>query len=284
VAQWHRQRNTEAVFAVSLEGGKLGALQGQGWLARLMVWWLWPTRRLLNAATAAVQGPDDALRRAQWVVNPSVSVAQQIWMLLSVALPVGAAGVLPMVWRGPGPAWNAALGQGMIVGLAMWFFVLTVGASITEHWSTRGEQALLRLLPGMPQGHALRQGWARVLRRHTLVGWAVHAALALAAAVAWQPAAWPHALAAVLLLAPAAWLLPLRRWQHEGAPRSSWMNWASAWALLSGLVAASPLAGGPALWPLTLLVWAGAAVLTWRWTRPPHATPWPTGHAGALDD
>ncbi len=280
-AHWRRQRSTEAVLAVSLEGGKLGALQGQGWLSRLMRWWLWPTRRLLRGAVAPVRSADEALRRALWVVNPSLHLAQQGWMLLIVGLPVIAAGVLPTVWRSTGQDAGAAWGQGLIVGLTMWFFALNLGGSLTEHWSTRGEQALLRLLPGLPQGPALQRGWARVLRRHAWGGWALHAGLALAGAVAWQPSAWPQAVAAVLLSAPTAWLLPQVRWPQQVAPRSSWMNWATACAGASALVATTPWTGLPVLGALTPMVWIGAALLAWRWRRRPPATPWPVGHAGA---
>ncbi|TXI18349.1 MAG: flavin reductase, partial [Roseateles sp.] len=52
-------------------------------------------------------------------------------------------------------------------------------------WHSRREQALLRLLPGMPQGQALNRAVARLQLRHTLTAWLLCStglvALALAA-------------------------------------------------------------------------------------------------------
>lgn len=281
-AHWRRQRSTEALLAMSMEGGKAGALQGQGWLARLMVWWLWPTRRLVARAQTPVQGPQDALRRAQWVVNPGLHVVQQLWMLITVGLPITLLAVLPALLRSASDSAGLVLGQALFIGLPLWLLVLNLGASLTEHWSTRGEQALLRLTPGMPQGERLRQGWRRQLQVHAMAGWALHAAVALGAALWWQPAAWPHALGAVLLLAPLAYLVSRFPWGHQVAPRGVWMNWATLVAALGALVAAGPLAGGPTLWPLAPLAWLGAALLAWRWHRAARSVPWPAGHAGPL--
>lgn len=281
--QWRRRRNTEALLAVSLEGGKLGAWQGQGWLARLMRWWLWPTRRMLDAARAPVRDARDALRRSHWSVSPSLHLAQQTWLLLTVGVPLFALAVAPTALRSEPSAWTLPLLQGLSVGLAMWLFLLNIGATLTEHWSTRAEQALLRLLPGLPQGEALGRAWRAQLRRHAIGGWFLHAVPAVAASLAWGPGLWPHALAGCLVAAPAALLVPLTRWQHQGAPRGTWMNWVSAWAAVCGAVAALPAAGGPPLGTVAIAAGLLGACLAWRWRPLPRSAPWPTGHAGLVD-
>ena len=277
---WRRWKDSQALLAVSLEGGKLGAYQGQGWFARLMAWWLWPTRRLLNQSQVPVRSGAEALRRAQWVLSPSVHGLQQAWMLLSVGLPIAAAALLPFAWRSDSADWGPALNQGLVIGLAMWLYLLNLGGCITEHWSTRGEQSLLRLVPTMPQNADLQRGWARVLRQHAVAGWVLHAGVALLALAIWQPGGWLHALAAVLLMAPAAALLPLHRWERQSAPRGTWMAWTTVGAMLAGAVAAWPLAGGPSLWLLSPLAWLGALALAWRWRRHAPVAPWPVGRVG----
>ncbi len=277
---WRRLRNTEAVMNTSLEGGKLGAYQGNSLMARLLGWWLWPTRRLMNDARDPVRSGDDALRRAMWVVNPGLHLLQQVWMLLSVGGVVAAGAVLPAVLGASRHAAGPAIAQGIGLGVMMWFYLLTVGGSLAEHWSTRSEQALLRLTPQVPQGPALQRGWGQVLRRHAVGGWLLHSALAWALCAALAPAAWPHALAATLVVAPAAWLLPRKAWARQQPPRGSWMALVTLWTALSVAVLLVPLLGGPTLWAVPVAAWALAAALVLAARRHPTLTPWPAGHAG----
>lgn len=278
-AQWRRARNAEALMDITLQGGKLGALQGQSWLARLLGWWLWPTRRLVQEARHPVQSGAEALRRALWVTTPGLHIGQQGWMLVSIGSFVTAIAVLPAVLGASRHAAGPAVALGLGVGLMMWFYLLIVGGSLAEHWSTRGEQALMRLTPHTPQGQALCHGWAAVLRRHSWAGWLLHSGVALAFVAALQPAAWPHALAAVLVAAPAAWLLPLHRWANQRAPRGSWMGLVTLWAGACVAVVTVPLIGGPTLWALPAAAWALAALVAWRQRRHAAVTPWPAGHA-----
>lgn len=277
---WRRLRNTEALMNITLQGGKLGALQGQSWIARLLGWWLWPTQRLVNGTREPVRGGTDALRRAMWVVNPGLHLAQQVWMLLSVGSVVALTAVLPAVLGASRHANGPAIAQGIGLGVAMWFYLLTVGGSLTEHWSTRGEQALLRLAPNVPQGPALQRGWAAVLRRHAVGGWLMHSALAWALCAALAPAALPHALAATLVVAPAAWLLPCKAWARQQPPHGSWMGLVTLWTGASAAVLVVPLMGGPTLWAVPAAAWALAAGLVLAARRRPTPTPWPAGHAG----
>ena len=286
-AQWRALRSTDAIYSAALDGSKHGAGQlGQGGLARLVVWWFWPIRRRLDSARQPVQGPREALRRAQWVLVPSLHPAQQGLMLIAVGAPVLLLSVTPLLKASlPG---NTGLGviTGLVMGTLMWMLLLVLCSGLTEHWRTRGEQALLRLAPHTPQGEALRRGWAATLRRQALAGWVLHGGIGLGLCVWIAPAAWPHALAAVALTAPAVWLLPWVRWAHLAPPTGAWVGWSSAVSVVAAAVVGVPAAGGPALWPLVPVAWVAGAIVAWRWTRPPqpygHRSPWPAGHAGPL--
>ncbi|MFO0124478.1 MAG: hypothetical protein ACK520_18710 [Inhella sp.] len=286
-AQWRALRSTDAIYGAALDGSKRGAGQlGQGWVARFVVWWFWPLRRRLDSARLPVRGAREALRRAQWVLVPSLHPTQQGLMLLTVGTPVLLMSLLPMLMKGLSQGLSLGVMTALAMGTITWLLLLTLCSGLTEHWRTRGEQALLRLAPHTPQGEALRLGWAATLRRHAVAGWVLHGGIGLGLCAWIAPAAWPHALAAVALVAPAVCLLPGVHWAHQAPPTGAWVGWSTAGSFLAAAVVGVPAAGGPALWPLVPLAWVTGGFVAWRWSRPPqpggHRSPWPAGHAGPL--
>ena len=168
---------------------------------------------------------------------------------------------------------------GMAIGLASMGFNPAF-ALPNMLWHSRREQALLQLLPGMPQGTAQNRAVAWLQLRHMLVAWALTtAALALLAWAANDLALLCMAFGALPLCI--TWLL--RAPARLRAP-SAWMSalpvlgfMLSAWglyALHQKLATSLPLIAAACL-ALTL------ALGLWRWravTRAPQAMP--TGRLG----
>ncbi len=146
-------------------------------------------------------------------------------------------------------------------------------------WHSRREQALLSLLPGMPQGTAQNRAVARLQLRHMLVAWALTtAALALLAWAADDLALLCVGLGALPLCT--AWLL--RAPAHMGAP-SPWMTALPVTAFIFagwGMYAMHQKLGTPLLHLGIASVALSLALGPWRWravARAPRA--FPTGHA-----
>ena len=147
-------------------------------------------------------------------------------------------------------------------------------------WHSRREQALLQLLPGMPQGTAQNRAVAWLQLRHGLLGWTL-TTLALA------PLAWAAGDPALLCLAfgalplCAAWLL--RTPATLRAP-SSWTAVLPAFAFLLlawGLYAANKQLGVPLAVLAGISLAASLALGAWRWRAVCHAPrPLPAGRLG----
>jgi len=153
--------------------------------------------------------------------------------------------------------------MGISIGL-MSLCVSPVVGLHTALWHSRREQALLLLLPGMPQGrvqnHLLARRqlqqclllWASTLPGFVLVGWLGHA---------------PEVLALPLVV------LPLLAWLWRDVSRLQQPQTLSAWpyglSLLLGVLAVLLLRWQPAAWwPLLLgVLGLTAALLRWRWQR-----------------
>lgn len=277
-AAWERSRNAEALMAVTVSGGKFGALQGKSAFARLLAWWLWPVMTRLQRARHPVRDGADALRRALWLINPSLHVLQQAWLLIVVSVVV-LPGLLAISALGRGLAAPTLLGLALIVGGVLWLLLLTLGSSHSEHWSTRGEQAVLRLAPKVPPGPMLAAAWGRLLRRHALAGVLLHV-LPLGALLGWlAPDAWIGLLGASGVLAALAWTLSAVPLARRGAPRPFWLPASVALAVALAALCVWPLATPAGAWPLLPGLLAGVAaplaVRRWRTESPP----WPIGHA-----
>jgi hypothetical protein len=137
-------------------------------------------------------------------------------------------------------------------------------------WGSRREQALLVLLPGMPQGRALNQALARQQIKHYLLMWAASLpAFAGLAYWAQAPQVWGIA-AAALPLAALLWrdVSRLRAPSPEGGMWLYLLSMAVA-LLMMLLLRWQPLLLVPAV---VCLLAVTAAMLTWRWRR---VSQWP---------
>jgi hypothetical protein len=157
---------------------------------------------------------------------------------------------------------------GMSIGLAS--MVIAPLASLPGSlWGSRREQALLVLLPGMPQGAALNRAVARQQMRHFL--WACAAGLPAFAAMAWWgdlPQVWAFFFA--------AWPLSAMLWRDASRLRapSLWVGWAYGLFVVLGVLSMLLMRWKPALlgpWVLGMVLLT-VALLAWRWRKLSH---WP---------
>ncbi len=230
--------------------------------------WLAHVCRVAQPRTGSVMARAEiVLHGAQhWVRQVGTVLLVQGALLLCLALVVRHTGVAPVQLLEHGQV-GIAIGM---ASMAMTAVVSLPGAL----WTSRREQALLMLLPGMPQGRALNRalGWRQL--RHALALWAALLPLVLLAAWVGQ-------------------LLPVLAFLAMVPPLSAWL-----WRDAARLRAASPtaamlpmglcLAGGVASHvllrsvPEALLPWAlamaslTAGLMGWRWRlllRLPQALP-----------
>lgn len=208
--------------------------------------------------------PASVMQRAEIVLH-----GQQHWLrqalavLLALAIAALSLGTVAAL-GGLGKAWTHGA-FGMAIGLAS----MGINPSFALPgmlWHGRREQALLQLLPGMPQGAAQNRAVAWLQLRHALLAWTL-TTLALA------PLAWAADDPALLCLAfgalplSAAWLL--RAPAAMRAP-SSWTAVLPVLAFLLlawGLYAAKRQLGLPLAALAGLSVGASLALGAWRWRR-----------------
>ena len=135
----------------------------RAWLGRHLARARPDTHSAMARAALVLLGPNHAVRQAPIFGALLVIVALAMALLAEFA---------------PGdvnarPAWSAGgLGMAFVVGLAAGGFPAAFAAHAAL-WGTRREQALLVLLPGMPQGGALNRALAGMLLRHFLAIWAL---------------------------------------------------------------------------------------------------------------
>ncbi len=128
---------------------------------------LWLQRSLRSATTA----PASVMRRAEIVLHgPQHWLRQGLTVLLIIAF-VGLCFAVTRTLVGPnfGEHWKSGA-FGMAIGL-MSMGINPAFMLPAMLWHSRREQALLRLLPGMPQGKPLNRAVARLQLRHTLTAW-----------------------------------------------------------------------------------------------------------------
>jgi len=133
-------------------------------------------------------------------------------------------------------------------------------------WHSRREQALLRLLPGMPQGQALNRAVARLQLRHTLTAWLLCTlAQGLLAWVAGYPAALVLAMAALPVCV--AWPLPAPAWLRAPGGLQAIVPFAAYLLLVAALMGLHRGLELP-LWTLAVLsIGLSLFVGGWRWRR-----------------
>ena len=229
----------------------------------------------------------------EWLRQGAVGVYQR-WLTHVSARRAGA--VLPHALLGLGPTihWTGQLGQvltfGAIAALAMlvvwqmnavkesisvaaWGLsvgVLTFAVNValqarTAIHGTRGEQALMMLLPGMPRGSALNRGLARRLSMQFIIGWAVGVLACVLVLPLGERIGWFAIYAAACLpLGALLWT----DWSRVQAPTSisAVVPLLVTMPLALGAIAAQAWAGVPA-WVCALIFVAAAALLFGRRAR-----------------
>ncbi len=227
----------------------------------------WLRRALARANT----GRGSVMTRAEVVLHGHQHWVRQLATLLFVQACVGLSLVLTAFLAGVKLGVLLEHGRtGLAIGVGIMAFsaVLNLPSAL---WASRREQALLVLLPGMPQGAALNRALAWRQWRHCGVLW-----LALVpglGAVLWAGLA-PHALAPVVLALPlTAWLWRDHARMRAGRPVFTVMALALGPAL--GTLSMALLSRHPAAWwPWWLGVLAlTAALLAWRWRVLPQLPP-----------
>jgi hypothetical protein len=229
---------------------------------------------LAHVCRHAKATPRSVMARAEVVLH-----GNQHWLGQVIALVVVQALVLLgflLAMRMSGADMSVLL-EGGRVGISIGLTSMAISASVSLRgalWRSRREQALLMLLPGMPQGVALNHAVAWRLMRHGLWTWV---ALLPAVAVMLWAGEGTHLLAFLAMALPMSALL----WFDVSRLRAARPTAALGPAMLCYL------AGGLSLlllkWqPVALLPWAlgvlllSAALLTWRWrhlARLPQALP-----------
>jgi len=255
-----RRASNEAMTGKQSGAGMFG--RPGTWLARpfnaAASGWL---RHVIAQATPSVRS---VMSRAEIVLH-----GEQHWLrqTLAVVLILAIAAlslIVAFAIVGPGLQDHWTRGAyGMAIGLASMGFNPSF-ALPNMLWHSRREQALLRLLPGMPQGQALNRAVAGLQLRHALIDWAVTtAALGLLAWAAGDLALLCLAFGALPL--STGWLL--RRPALMKAP-TSWTAVVPVFAFLLmawGLYVLHQKQGTP------LVVLAGASIAlsaalgVWRW-------------------
>jgi len=267
----------------AMRGDRL-ALRQQGRLGLWLVWVLeipfrWWMARLLRRADPR---PSAVLARAELCLGAGThwitQLASAALVLLLAALPsyVGS--------RYYGWALREALAGGAVIGIGIGLLSMAVNPLLALRaalYSSRREQALLMLVPGMPRGVQLNRVLAGRQLRQYLCAWlaASLAMLALCAALQLEPYVIGYAIAALPFS-----LLLLRDASRLRQPGANLVVGTVIIMLALGGLAAALLVWTP-IGPWTLLALVAlptALALRWRWqalARYPQA--WPVGRVSA---
>ena len=133
-------------------------------------------------------------------------------------------------------------------------------------WHSRREQALLRLLPGVPQGEALNRAVGRLQLRHFLVAWLLcELALAGLAALSGETGMLYLPLASL----PFGVLALTRRpaFMRPATPMTALVPTLAGMLLWGGLLLLVRSLGVPPGLVIATVVGASALLLAWRWRR-----------------
>ena len=167
-----RRKNSRRMFALAASGQK-PALAAYG---RWGEWLNLPGQKLVDAwlqrcLARARARPASVMARAELVLHDGQHWVRQLWVLLCVQLCVGLLIALTATLTGAGiPLFleHGSLGISIGVGVMAFGAVLNLPSAL---WVSRREQALLMLLPGMPQGATLNRALAWRQWRHCLLLW-----------------------------------------------------------------------------------------------------------------
>jgi hypothetical protein len=238
--------------------GRWGEWLGLPWQGLADAWLARVCRRARATPRSAMDRAEVVLHGAQhWVRFLSTGLLVLGVVGLCLVATIRLSGVdLPVLLKGGH--------VGISIGLTIMALnaVMTLPAAL---WHSRREQALLVLLPGMPQGAALTRAVAWRQLRQYLWTWAV--VLPALAAMVWAGQG-------LGLVAYAAMALPMSAWMWRDASRLREARPAAAFGpvllcLLAGTLSAFLLSRVPGAllpWLLTVLA-ATVGLLVWRWQR-----------------
>ena len=216
-------------------------------------------------ACADNQRMGSVLARAEVVLNANQHWTYQLVTAVSILAAVVLSLGLVMAWTGVSASDLLTHGAfGISIGLASMAVNPTQPRPML--WQTRREQALLRLLPGMPQGPALNRAVAWIGLRHAL-------GAALVVTLLLLPLAWATSRPALLWLPVAA--VPWSVWTTTRAPARmrpptglTMVLPVFAFYLSAGLGYLASDRWGLPMAPLVAAVLAvSAAAGVWRWRR-----------------
>ena len=242
------------------------------WLRVLGAFFSWP-QALYRRWLLAHASPANALQRLDLGLQAGGLWPMALWLcvlcaaflaLLTLALPGGLTGPAAM---------NAvhAARFGLCVGAFSLAMAPLAGRAATL-WRRRREQALLVLLPGLPQGAALAAALEAKWRREFLATWLPLGLLMLLLAGSGGEGTLRYAAACMALYLPVQWLV--QHW-HRHLKQGVQSTGSVRWMLLHAAIAAG---AGLAEWlgvPPGASLAAGAAayaLLAWRSARP--VQPW----------
>ncbi|OYU68442.1 MAG: hypothetical protein CFE45_42740 [Burkholderiales bacterium PBB5] len=263
------------ITAASAAGERPGLLAYGRWGE----WLGWPWQRLADVWLAhvcrhATRAQRSVMARAELVLHGPQHWVRQLSTGLLVQVVVALCLWLTTRLSGLGVEKLLEGGRvGICIGLATMAFsaVTSLPGAL---WQSRREQALLMLLPGMPQGAVLNRAVAWRLMRQCLWGWALM--LPALAAMVWAG----HGVTTVAFVAmalPASALL----WRDLSRLRAAQPSTAMLFTVLCVLAGTLSMAMLTA-WPDASLPWAlgmlllTAGLLLWRWRglgRWPQAMP-----------
>lgn len=268
-ARYSRLMRMRQLSRMALEGRQASAAALGGpfeWLARPFAKadkaWL---RHLLARASG---GEGSVMDRAEVVLHGQQHWLKQllVQLLVLVFVMVVFAATQTSVARDAGAFTHASIGLGIGLASAGLNPALALPFAL---WHSRREQALLRLLPGMPLGMRLNRAIAWRQLRQFLVSWAITTAFVL-------PVAWagdnPFLLWTMAAALPMGVLLLTRAPARTGRPTfSSTVAPGVIIFMLGGLLHGGSLAlglgvAGIAASSVGIVALAGA-LLAWRWRR-----------------
>ena len=209
--------------------------------------------------------PSSVLARAEVVLNANQHWTYQFLTAVTVMTFVALSLVAVVVWTSVSAAdllYHGAIG--ISIGLASLAANPTLSRPML--WQTRREQALLRLLPGMPQGAALNRAIAWMGLRHALVA-------TLLVAVALLPLAWttgrPGLLWLPIIAVPWAVFTTTRAPARMRPPTAAvTVLPVLAFYLLFGAALIGTMELGLPMVPVAAAVLViSAAIGAWRWRR-----------------
>ena len=277
-ARQHRRREA---WRQTLQPGRIGALQASGGLLQRAM--AWPHGWWLARTLARPAGP--LFARAMLGLGPAAHWAGQVSGALLLA---GIGGLAALTLWAVG-AWPSIAHSGFsanhLGGATIGVMILAINPVLQAHaalYNSRREQALLMLLPGMPQGTALNQAVARRQMLHFIVAWAVGAAVSLA--LTWGTRDASVMAVSYLLASLPMGTLMWRDWSRVPAPTASSTVGLIfiPMALVGGATWAAQVWLGVPPWACVLFFVALAiAAAVWRWQRlRGAAAAFPTGRWG----